>query len=288
MEYAIKNILVPTDFSETANNALNFAIAVAERHNAQLHLLHVVEPMTLGKFISVHEKTIAVQNQMISNAKANMVQLVQCIEKKRTIHVTSTVLMDKITDGIHAYEVEKAIDLTIIGTHGKSGYDEFMAGSNAINVIKKSIIPILSIPPMFTKKTFEKILYPVRIVKGTVEKYDCIKPILEKNKAKLQILGVYEFDNIEEVNEISEKIKEIRSLAQYKNVEVSYHIIPCKGIERRIISKSEEFESDLLVINSTLEKKWYHRFIGNTFTDEIINNSKIPTLSINPKFLKLS
>lgn len=44
MNYQIKNILVPIDFSEPVNNALEVAIAMANRHNADIHLLHVVHP----------------------------------------------------------------------------------------------------------------------------------------------------------------------------------------------------------------------------------------------------
>ncbi|HKX86767.1 MAG TPA: universal stress protein [Flavobacterium sp.] len=285
MEYTIKNILLPTDFSETANNVLKVAIAIAEDNNANLHLLHVIEPLILGKFISINGKIINIQNQLIQNAKEKIAMHATYIEKTTTIKIVTSVNINSVANGVASYEENNDIDLTIIGTHGKSGYYELLAGSNAISIIKKSNVPILSIPPFFNKMKFEKILFPIRIVEGTVEKYEYIKPFLKKDNSKLQILGVYEFEKINEVNELSEKINEVRHLAQYHHLEVSYDLIPCNGIEQRILDKAEESESDLIVINATLDKKWYHLFMGNTFTDEILNNAKIPILSIKPKIL---
>lgn len=285
MEYSIENILVPTDFSESADNALTIAIAVAERHNATLHLLHVIEPLILGKFANIHGKIINVQKKMILKAKKNIAYQANLIEKSTTLKVKANVFLDGVADGVARYEDENNISLTVIGTHGKSGYYDFFSGSNAIRIIEKSNVPVLSISPFFTKKVFEKILYPVRVVEGNVEKYEYVKPILQKNKSKLQILGVYEFEKVDQVNELSEKIDEIRYLAQSNDSEVSYDLTPCHGIEKIILEKSEEFQSDLIVINTTFDKKWYHIFKGNSFTEEIVNKAKIPILNIKSKLL---
>lgn len=285
MEYSITNILVPTDFSESANNALTLAIAIGEAHNATLHLLHVVEPLVLGKFATINGKTVNIQKQIVQNAKEKLNMHATYIEKTTLLKIATNVTIDSVANGVANYEEDNGINLTIIGTHGQSGYYELLAGSNAMSIIKKSNVPILSIPPCFNKTKFEKILYPIRIVEGTVEKYEFIKPILKKYNPKLHLLGVYEFEKINEVNTLSEKINEVRNLAQYYDLDVSYDLIPCNGIEQRILDKAEESESDLIVINATLDKKWYHLFMGNTFTDEIINNAKIPILSIKPKLL---
>lgn len=284
MKYSIKNVLVATDFSEVANNALNVAISIVQENNATLHLLHVIEPLVLGKYADIQGRIVDVQNLIIENAKSKLETTEKTVKDKFSIKLTSKILLGGIANGVTNYQTDNHIDLTIIGKYGKKNYNEFFAGSNARSLIENSNTPIMSIPLTYTKLTFDKILYPVRNVEGCVDKYNYLKTIIT-NAARLQILGVYEYDKIQEVNSISESITQVRNLAQYKNFEVSYNIVPCNGIGKRVLDKAEEYNSDLIVINTTVEKKWYQFLMGNSFFDDIVNKARVPVLSIKSVYI---
>lgn len=281
MDFQIKNILVPTDFSNSANIALCVAIDMAKRHNACLHLINVVQPMVLGKFVTVRGSISNVQNKILIMALENMRKHETVIISETILSVKTTVEVGNLDLIVQKYEEDNYIDLTVIGTHGVTGYDENFVGSNAISIIKKSNCPVLSIPPTFIKTSFERILFPIRYVEGIEEKYDFIKPIIEKNNSIVHLQGLFEPMNNEEIYPITNELQRIKNKINNNGYLVSYQVNSTDNIEELIIDTAEVTQSDLIIINATLDKKWYH-FSGKTFTDQIVSKSKIPVLSIKP------
>lgn len=190
MSYAIKNIIVPIDFSEAANNALEVALAMAKLHNAEIHLLHVIHPQLYVDSTGMHGAVPAVQDILLADAKKNINKHKAAIQKNNQVGITTVIDTGSVAICISKYVLNDQNDLVVMGTHGVSGWNEFFLGSNAMATIKECSCPVLTIPPSFKKRTFDSILYPIRNVEGVMEKYDYIKPIIEKNDAKIHLLGV--------------------------------------------------------------------------------------------------
>ncbi len=102
-----------------------------------------------------------------------------------------------------------------MGTHGNSGVKDYFMGTNTYEVIKQSACPVLSIPASFDEVGFTSILYPVRNVEGVVEKYDYVKPIVEKNDASLHILGVSHEGEMEDLFLLSKKVTSVMDAIQH-------------------------------------------------------------------------
>ncbi|MEO6219545.1 MAG: universal stress protein [Ginsengibacter sp.] len=81
MNYQIKNILVPIDFSEVANNALEVALAMANRHNAEIHLLHIVKPQLYIDATGMHSSKPGIEQTQIKDAKDNIKKHKETIQK---------------------------------------------------------------------------------------------------------------------------------------------------------------------------------------------------------------
>jgi nucleotide-binding universal stress UspA family protein len=145
----IKNILVPTDFSDFARYALDYALAFAQAFKAKITLIHVTperemdairqvstffEPGQLEKLMKERESED--QRQLDELIPADLKKGIEV----ETIHTVGIPFMDIIRTAR-----EKKVDLIIIATHGRSGLSHMLFGSVAEHVVRKAPCPVLSI-----------------------------------------------------------------------------------------------------------------------------------------------
>ncbi len=281
MKYQIKNILVPIDFSEVANNALEVALAMANRHNAAIQLLHVVQPQLYFDAPGMHGAISGIEQTLIKDAEKNIKKHVAVIQKNNQIAVNAHVEIGAVATCVSKYVLDNQKDLVVMGTHGVSGWNEFFLGSNAMATIKECSCPVLTIPPSFKKRTFGAVLYPIRNVDGVVEKYDYLKPIVEKNEAKIHLLGVAQLNDEYEITFLTNKLKAVREAIQRNYEYISYETHQCANIASKILEVADTRKDDIMIINATLDKTWY-KFFSGSYTQQIVNHAKIPILSVKP------
>lgn len=283
MTYEIENILVPTDFSETANNAVRVAVGMAIRQKSILHLLHVVE----SGHMSITPEGSGIMGSLempdlknASNLLVRQMQHISDIHKNLSVKI----LLDTgaVSQCVNKYIQENNIDLVIMGAHGISGVKDYFMGTNTYEVIKHAACPVLSIPASFDEVGFNSILYPVRNVEGVVEKYDYVKPIVEKNDSTIHIIGVCSPTDMEDVFLLSKKITSVMDTMHHSKSYITTDVINCEDIAEKILEIAESRMDDLIIINATLDKKW-HQFFKGTYTQKIVNHSKIPVLSVKPE-----
>ena len=144
---ALARILVPTDFSETSAAAIKYAVALANAFGAQLHLLHVVEPLAqwqLGAEIAMTSSPVD-DAAVRERAKAELSALLTREERERfraVIATESGAPFATIVD----YARRNEVDLIVMGTHGRGAIAHLLIGSVAENVVRKAPCPVLTIP----------------------------------------------------------------------------------------------------------------------------------------------
>jgi nucleotide-binding universal stress UspA family protein len=150
--FPVASILWPTDTSESSFKALEAAVEVAQRFNAVLYALQVVQqvpPLVAGsEFAPMAIKGFDVplyQQELLKNAE-NDLQRVIARKIPLGIKVNSEVRIGITADVINQFAKEKNIDLIVMATHGRTGFSRFMIGSVAEKIIRLSTIPTLIIP----------------------------------------------------------------------------------------------------------------------------------------------
>jgi nucleotide-binding universal stress UspA family protein len=283
MKYHIKKILMATDFTSCANNALKVAIAIAVRQNAKLALIHVISPVYIGRpfglntiYSAAQENQIAQAYEVINQIKKEILR--ECQQLKISTYVTFGSISLVVTE----YEIKENIDLIVVGKTGATENDIVLIGSNAYSIIKKAKCPVLTIPESFKKSNFKSVLYPIRKSPGMVEKFEYIRPIVEKNNSNIHLLGIVESLDKEELRTIENKMKEVFLVMNEIKGEISYASTFGQKLADEIVKFANERMDDLLVLNATLEKNWYQFFTG-TFTQKIIANAHIPVLTLKPE-----
>ncbi|MBT8454097.1 MAG: universal stress protein [Deltaproteobacteria bacterium] len=142
----IKQILVPTDFSENAQHALSYATELAKRCSAKLHLLHTpVIPTYLLMDLSYSPGPEAV-TRILNESQDALDEQAKSLESLGVEYFT-VIREGTVHEVIRDYAKEHDVDLVVVGTHGRSGVAKLMYGSVTERVIKTVHTPIIVIPP---------------------------------------------------------------------------------------------------------------------------------------------
>ncbi|MEX2287906.1 MAG: universal stress protein [Planctomycetaceae bacterium] len=144
----LKRILLPTDFSENSKLGVAYACALAEQFGSELHLLHVVQDLVA----MVPEPGLAFPppgdyvREMEEAARAALAQIPDAswAAGKTVVRVTR---QGPPFLEIVRYAKEQAIDLIVMGTHGRSGLAHVLMGSVAERVVRKAPCPVLTVRP---------------------------------------------------------------------------------------------------------------------------------------------
>ena len=145
----IKNILVPTDFSDFSRYALNYAVAFAQAFGAKITLIHVTPERELDSIrqVSTYFEPGQLENLLKERESEDRKQLEEFIlaELKKgitveTIHKVGIPFLDIIKTA-----KQRGVDLIVIATHGRSGLSHMLFGSVAEKVVRQAPCPVLSI-----------------------------------------------------------------------------------------------------------------------------------------------
>ena len=142
---AIKNILVATDFSEPSAVALAYGRDLARAYNAHLHVLHVVEDVTLHFMPEVGFISMDVQKDLEDIATREIAALITD-DDRRTLKVFPVIERGVSTaDTINRYAKANQVDLIVTGTHGRDAVQHFLMGSVAEKVVRTAPCPVLTV-----------------------------------------------------------------------------------------------------------------------------------------------
>lgn len=148
MTVEIRRILLPTDFSAPAKQAQQYAIELAERFGAQLHLIHVVPqlPLPFPDSNSVWVVPDIDVKSQIEVAKRRLEQEVST-EWASSHSCVSSVEAGFAVDEIVRYATKNDIDLIVVGTHGHTGLNRLLLGSVAEKIVRLAQCPVLTVHP---------------------------------------------------------------------------------------------------------------------------------------------
>jgi len=144
----VTTILVPTDFSEPSDAALDYAATLAAKVGASLHLLHVFEDpyVTGGAFAAEMYAPIGpdLRESLYQEAKARLAGRLVKIGGAR-FNATAEVYSGPTAKAIAEYAKKNGVDLIVMATHGRGGMAHLLLGSVAERVVRTAPCPVLTI-----------------------------------------------------------------------------------------------------------------------------------------------
>lgn len=148
MIFKISRILFPTDFSDPAKQALQYAMEFADRFDAELHVLHVVREIVFPLPEASTSWTMPATDQR-AEVDAATKQLQQEIQSEWTEQhrVVRLAEVGYPSENIIKYAKQHKIDLIVMGTHGHTGLSHLLLGSVAEKVVRLATCPVLTVHP---------------------------------------------------------------------------------------------------------------------------------------------
>jgi len=177
----MKQILIPTDFSENSWNAIQYALAFFKNIECDFYFLHVTLISNYGgSEFPLFPSAEVIDKTLLHPGKTALKSLVKKIKKQDTnpghnFHLINT--YNYFVDAVKEQIEEKYIDLIVMGTKGASGLSEIILGSNTGDIITQVKCPVLivpekavfSIPKEIAFPTDYNIFYPSAILNYIVE-----------------------------------------------------------------------------------------------------------------------
>ncbi len=281
----MKTILVPTDFSEPANNALDVAVQLSKLLEGRVILLNIIEPIksyvaaTDGMYIdaSVEQKYI---EYLKENAHEQMKAL---LSEYKGVDIQTHVSLGTIFSAIEEQVASNNVELIVMGTMGVSGLDEVLIGSNTEKVVRTARCPVLTLREKTNLEGLQNLLFATSFEKSQ-------KPILEEViklqkllKMHLYLLYVNVPNNFSTQHEATRKKDEFIKDIVLENY--SFHIYNELNEENGIIYFSEDMKIDLIAV-ATHQRTGLAHLISGSIAEDIVNHSKRPVLTFGMKYKK--
>jgi len=142
----IKNVLVATDFSEPSDAALHYGREFARTFNATLHVLHVVDNVTLQYGVESYGAMLPDLQQEIESAARTTLDGLLNEEDRAALHAQPAIVTGAAkAAAIVAHANEHHIDLIVMGTHGRGAVSRLLMGSVAERVVRTATCPVLTV-----------------------------------------------------------------------------------------------------------------------------------------------
>lgn len=273
----MRTILVPTDFSAIATNALHYAIEMANTIKANLMLLHVYQvPVSYTDapivMVSVDELRHAAEKRM-----EQLKEMVRKIVRPEQKIYTETRL-GNITDELESICEKIKPFAVVMGTKGASAFERVVFGSNTLSAIRHLHVPVICVPPGKTfGKGIKKIGFacdckevvattPTRIIRDLVKNFD----------AELHVLNVNTDGKREE--EKPEQTVLLETLLS--DLHPEYHFLEHTDIEDAINAFAEKNNLDL-VISIPKQHKLVEKIFRKSSTRQLVYESHVPVMCIH-------
>jgi len=278
----MKNILLPTDFSENAWNATEYALDLFKDDECIFHLLNTYTPAIVhSRFMAVNTEGRLLEDACHSASEKGLKQLLNRLSRtiKNPKHQFNTISSFNIlTEEIKEAVEELHIDMIITGTKGASGLKEIFLGSNTVRIIKSNMAcPVLVVPETY------KFEHPkeIALVTGFIRNFDAsviepLKQIAVHLGASVRIMHINEKEQLNKYQKSN-----LYTLEEYlSEVPTSVHWMPRFSSKAHVIQTFiEELGIDMLAM-----VHYKHGFLQELTREPVIKkmafHTSIPLLTI--------
>lgn len=273
----MKTILVPTDLSELANNALAVAVDIARVYGAEILLVHF-QPFSIAR-ANTAEGSLSMLSYLDEQEDNDKTELQRIAENPAYHDVRINPITCKDADGIYEAMTERDADLIVLGTHGTSGWDELLFGSNAEHIVRAAHCPVLIIKEGITHVAPKN---PV----AAIDVDDALKanwptyPFTAGGHGLEQFVYVSTPDDMLAADGVHEWMRELARANGITDHEL--HIRQARTAEVGILNYAHERQADLIVLFTHGRTGLSHLLQGSV-AEDILNHAPLPVLILRIK-----
>ena len=277
----MKRILLLTDFSINATNAITYALAHFTQQDCQYVVLNIQKSgdfntddlITATAGTSIYDSIIA-DNQL---ALDNYISELKTTYAPQQLNVKGIVDYDVFTDAVNQVVLQHNIDLLVMGTNGATGAKEVLFGSNTLQVIRQVTCPLLVVPVGFEFKKIQRVLYTQTQSRNfSSNDFTPLLNFIAPTTPQIALLGIHSKDHLLQLDEELQHLK--NTVFQSFNTKIA----SLDGLDSKtaIDAYQQLNPVDLHVFFAQHESVFYRLLFGSK-TSQISQKSRVPLLILN-------
>ncbi|MDX1278245.1 universal stress protein [Oceanihabitans sediminis] len=274
----MKKIIVPIDFSEHSEYALETAAVFAKKYNAEILALHMLE-LSNAVLTSTGDSQ---QMETVFYLRLAKQKFKDFLDKDylKGIKVTPIVKHFKVFSEISEVGKEHNVDLIIMGSQGTSGLKEVFIGSNTEKVVRHSEIPVLVIKHSPILTNFDHIVFACDFSEESINPYLKASKMCEGLDATMHLVYVNLPDNrFRSSTEIEKRVATFLKTAD-GNIDKMKNVAYVNDytIEKGILNYANVIGADLIAVATHGRTGLAHFFEGSV-SEDIANHSTLPVMT---------
>ncbi len=277
-------ILVPTDFSDVANNAVDHAVAIAKKYGNEILLAHIVEASFLSSIIGGKNNIKGgIVGQMLQD-KLNV--LCNSIKEKHGVEAKGVIKEGRIYKTILEIAHDEELDSIVMGTNGAEGLEQIM-GSNSSRVIAQSPVPVVVVKEkQVGEQGYKDIVFPIDLTVESKQKTWWAIHLAQKFDSTIHIIAEQEQDDFLR-NKVISNLRSIEEVFDKNNVKHTSKILDDEKYPEKFykdtLQYAEEINADLIMV-MTQQEKGFSEFLVGSYAQQIVNHhSSVPVMCIVPR-----
>ncbi|MCP4439571.1 MAG: universal stress protein [Aureispira sp.] len=266
----LKNIFVPTDFSENADHALQYALNLAKSFQLNIYVFNAHMTQTQGGMM------LSIDDVIKHEREAELEELMVKIRPQLDDDVISghVAIVHNSVDAICSGALSTKSDLIIMGTKGATGLKKLFMGSTASNVIRKTSLPVLTVPENAPVTPPKRVT--LAIDTEDIEYSFFLLPVMN---LLLTIKPEFTITHVQDEHEI-DKTKGIFKFFNSHSIPYTYKQLKGDTVEDAITNHIEENETDLLCLINH-KRTFFQRLMHPSMTQKLVMGNKIPLLVLH-------
>lgn len=273
----MNKILVPTDFSEQAENALKVAAQLAKKHDCEIHLLHILD-LPLHQIDPVNTVNFSSEPEALFFMKLAKQKFDDLLNRDylKGLSVVDSIDFTEIYTGISKQCEKHNIDLIIMGSNGTSGIEEILIGSNTEKVVRNSETPVLVIKRPHDEFNINNIVFASDFAEESIPAVQKTLDFAKLWNAKIHLLLVNTPNHFITTKASDERIKKFTKNLNPDDFTVT--IYNDNTIEKGIINYSYSIDADLISM-STRGRKGISHFFNGSISEDLVNHAMRPVIT---------
>ena len=281
-------VLVPYDFSQTANYALNFALSLSANYSGiEITVLHIIEtPVAtgMGTMGGGLDSIPEFENQIYFMELIEMRkrQLKEIHEKYAgsSINLNTKLVLGSVFKGISESISEQNPDLIVMGSKGASGLEEVIIGSNTEKVVRTASCPVITIKEETDVSKMKKIVFASDFRESDENVANRFKRIQSVFNAQFYFVIVNTPGNFETTRESMNRIRTFVQKHHFENIKAE--VYNSLSEESGIIEFADDIDADLIAMTTHGRTGLLHLITGS-IAEDVVNHSKRPVWTYRVK-----
>lgn len=286
----MKKIIVPTDFSEQAQYALDLASEIAGKTGAKIVLMHIIE-YAKKQTTFLGSSTLTTMGSLSTGVEMDDVYFIQLFKRRKAqlaeilsdpsyanINITDKILLGTPYHAIEEEITEFDADFIIMGTTGVNDWEESLIGSTAEKVVRHASCPVLTLRKKVKLADIEKIAFASDFNELKPAYVHIVKSIQKLFEAELHMVFINTPGHFKNEREIINNMKKFASENNLDDHKI--HVYSQQNEEEGIVWFTEDFNMDMVMM-ATYGRVGFLRLFEHSIAEDVVNFSKKPVVTFN-------